>query len=67
MWNRVQINCDIYLCNCEGILIVINSIKKRRLVGILSRCPKILCAKVSDKMASAKGVDSDQTAPEGAV
>ena len=28
---------------------------------------KILCSKVSDKMAYANSVDPDQTAPEGAV
>ena len=31
------------------------------------KCPKILNAKPSDKMAYANSVDPDQTAPEGAV
>ena len=29
--------------------------------------PKILCTKVSNKMAYANNIDPDQTAPEGAV
>ena len=31
------------------------------------KCPKILYTKVSDKIAHANSVGSDQTAPEGAV
>ena len=31
------------------------------------KCPKIFCTKVSDKMAYANSVDSDQIDPEGSV
>ena len=36
------------------------------LIYIYGKCPKILCTKISDKMANANIADPDQSAPEGA-
>ena len=36
-------------------------------LAFYGKCPKILYNKVSDRMAYANSVDSDQTASEGAI